>query len=60
MAIAARAQDAEVVIGVDTRADEQLFAHAWLEIAGEPIDPSDVAGGVIARLQGARRTSPSR
>jgi hypothetical protein len=31
-----------------------LFAHAWLEMGGLPVDPSEVAGAAIARLRGPR------
>ncbi len=50
LTIAARAPEAELVIGVAPRAGESLFAHAWLELGGQPIDPADVAGYEIARL----------
>jgi hypothetical protein len=61
LAVVARAPDAEMVIGVAPRAGDPLFAHAWLEQAGEPIDPADVAGHEIARLRrgGAQRGIPA-
>jgi hypothetical protein len=55
LAVAARSPDAELVIGVAPRVGERLFAHAWVEVAGEPIDPTDVAGGEIVRLGCASR-----
>lgn len=58
LAVAARTPTADVVIGVEPRKDAPLFAHAWLEMNGVPIDPSEVAGTVIARLHGPR--SPTR
>src|ERR1700704_603630 len=48
LAVAARGPHVEMVIGVTPRIGDPLFAHAWLELAGEPIDPSDVAGHEIA------------
>jgi hypothetical protein len=56
LAVAARTPTADVVIGVEPRKDAPLFAHAWVEMDGAPIDPSDVAGTVIARLRGPRST----
>jgi hypothetical protein len=62
LAVAARAPTAEVAIGVVPRNASPLFAHAWVEMDGAPIDPADTAGGVIARLSGPRarelRTPP--
>jgi hypothetical protein len=58
LAVAARTPTADVVIGVEPRKDAPLFAHAWLEMNGVPVDPADVAGTVIARLHGPR--SPTR
>lgn len=55
LAIAARMPDAEVVIGVAPGGASPLFAHAWVEMNGTPLDPTEVAGSVIARLP-ARRT----
>jgi hypothetical protein len=55
LAIAARAPQAEVVIGVAPRSGQPLLAHAWLELAGEPVDASDVAGNEIVRLGSALR-----
>jgi len=57
LAVAARAPTADVVIGVAPRKDAPLFAHAWVEMNGVPIDPADVAGTVIARLYGPRSTT---
>jgi Transglutaminase-like superfamily len=59
LAVAARTPTADVVIGVKPRQNAPLFAHAWLEIDGIPLDPSDVAGAVIARLPGRRSTRSS-
>lgn len=52
LAVAARVPTADVVIGVEPRGAAPLFAHAWVEMNGAPIDPADVAGVVIARLRG--------
>jgi hypothetical protein len=57
LAIASRAPTADVVIAVSPRAHAPLSAHAWVEMDGAPIDPSDVAGTVIARLAGPRSTT---
>jgi len=56
LAVAARAPDATVAIGVTPLGAGRPFAHAWVELAGEAIDPLDVAGGVIARMRPVRRT----
>ncbi len=53
LTLAARAPHAELVIGVAPRAGQALFAHAWLELGGEPIDRAEVAGVEIARLRRA-------
>jgi hypothetical protein len=50
LAVAARAPEARVVIGVDPTGRECGFAHAWLEYQGFPLEPGDVAGRVIARM----------
>jgi hypothetical protein len=52
MTIAARAPSASVVIGVDPRVRAPLFAHAWVEMEGAPLDATEPAGSVIARLHG--------
>lgn len=57
LAVAARAPTADVVIGVEPRGAAPLFAHAWVEMDGAPIDPTDVAGVIIARLRGPRSTT---
>ncbi len=57
LAVAARTPTADVAIGVAPRKDAPLFAHAWVEMSGVPIDPADVAGSVIARLHGPRSTT---
>jgi hypothetical protein len=54
LALAARIPDAEIVIGVAPRTDALFFAHAWLELHGEAIDPSDREGSEIARLRPPR------
>jgi hypothetical protein len=57
LAVAARAPDVDLVIGVAPRRDQPLFAHAWLELAGEPIEASEVVCREIVRLGGI---GPSR
>jgi hypothetical protein len=57
LAVAARAPAADVVIGVAPGGQAPLLAHAWVEMDGAPIDPSDVAGTVIARLRGPLSTT---
>jgi transglutaminase superfamily protein len=57
LAIAARAPTVDVVIAVTPRQNAPLFAHAWVEMDGTAIDPSEVVGSVIARLP---RASASR
>jgi hypothetical protein len=57
LAIAARAPRADVVIGVTPAGHAPLLAHAWVEMDGAPIDPSEVSGAVIARLRGPRSTT---
>jgi Transglutaminase-like superfamily len=52
LAIAARAPHADLVIGCPPRTNGRFAAHAWLEIAGEPIDPAETKGVEIARLRG--------
>lgn len=51
LVVAARSPAADVVIGVQ-RTAESLHAHAWLEVDGKPIHPSDPSGQEIARLRG--------
>ncbi len=58
LAVAARTPTADVVIGVEPRPGESPFAHAWVEIGGVPLDASDVAGTVIAKLRGPRSLAP--
>jgi hypothetical protein len=50
LAVAARTPTAQIAIGVEPRGGARLFAHAWIEMDGQPIDPSEPAGEVIARL----------
>jgi hypothetical protein len=54
LTIAARMPIADVVIGVQPRTGAHLLAHAWVEVAGVPLDASQPAGEVIARLCGSR------
>lgn len=54
LAVAARAPHADLVIGVAPPARAGFFAHAWLELAGEPIDHAEVAGDEIARFRSRR------
>jgi hypothetical protein len=52
LALAARTPGADLVIGVAPNCGVAgLFAHAWVEIEHEPLDPSDRAGTEIARLR---------
>jgi hypothetical protein len=53
LAVAARTPSADVAIAVATDPRAPLFAHAWIEMDGAPIDPSDAVGSVIARLKGS-------
>ncbi len=55
LAIAARSPRADLVIGVLPPGDRSLFAHAWLELDGVPVDASDVAGEEIVRLRSTVR-----
>ena len=57
LAVAARADQAELVIGISPRTIGRPFAHAWLELSGLPIDPSDAVGVEIARLGRLRSQS---
>jgi hypothetical protein len=53
MAIVSRAPTGTVVLAVQLlEGGARLMAHAWVEIGGEPLDPSDPAGGEIARFPG--------
>ena len=54
LVVASRAPTADVVIGVEPRSNEQLVAHAWIEMDGSPIHPSEVTGKTIVRLRGTR------
>jgi hypothetical protein len=54
LAVAARAPDADVAIGVPPPGAGPFVAHAWVELNGVPIDPADATGHVIARLRGRR------
>jgi hypothetical protein len=56
LALASRSPGAELVIGVAPRLGQPLFAHAWLELYGKPIHPSQVAGSEIVRI--GRRSDP--
>jgi hypothetical protein len=55
LAVAARAPEVDLVIGITSGAGLGIRAHAWLELSGEPIDPSDVAGRELARIPSSRR-----
>jgi Transglutaminase-like superfamily len=58
LAIAARAPDAEVVIGVDPRHSTRIVAHAWVELAGTKIGDLRVpAAGSITELARLRHGS---
>ena len=59
LAVAARAPRADVVIGVRPEGRGSIHAHAWIEVEGEPLYPSDPSGLEIARLR-AREATPSR
>jgi hypothetical protein len=48
LAVAARLEGGEVVIGVDARG--AVMAHAWVEVEGRPLRAEDPRGGEIARL----------
>ena len=50
MTLSARCKDLDVVIAVEPRVSSPLFAHAWAAHAGGPLDPTEVAGAIIARL----------
>ncbi len=51
LAMAARTPGADIVIGVTRGDGGALVAHAWLEVDGAPLDPSDPVGREIARLR---------
>jgi hypothetical protein len=57
LAIAARSPSADVVIGVRPEGGTGLYAHAWVEVDGKPLHPSDPGGSEIARLRGRPRRS---
>lgn len=57
MTIASRTPSASLVIGVQPRPGSPLFAHAWVEMDGKPLDATEPAGEVIARLD-ARTAQP--
>ncbi len=46
LAIGARLPGSEIVIGVDPRASTRLRAHAWVELDGSAIDPTDALDSV--------------
>ena len=58
LAVAARAPSADVVIGVAPGGASPLFAHAWIEMDGTPVDPLDVIGAPIARIPGPQSPNP--
>jgi hypothetical protein len=51
LTISARAPRSEVVIGVTPPPPARFGAHAWVEIDGAPLEPTDRAGAEIARLR---------
>jgi hypothetical protein len=51
LAIAARTPSAEVVVGVQSPKGDRLNAHAWIEIAGKPLEPTNESWYEIARLR---------
>jgi Transglutaminase-like superfamily len=55
LTLAARLRDAEVVIGVDGRSVRgqavAFSAHAWVEVSGTPLRPTDVIEGEIVRIR---------
>jgi hypothetical protein len=55
LALAARSPSADVVIGVRPEGDRSVFAHAWVEMDGEPLDSTHPAGSEIARMHGRPR-----
>jgi hypothetical protein len=62
--VAALMDGANVVVGVSplersivSPRDPSIFAHAWVEHGGGPIDARDVAGAEIARFVFARTSS---
>lgn len=50
LALAARSPNAQVVIGVHLRNGCEFEAHAWLEVQGAPLEPTDPRGQEIVRL----------
>lgn len=50
LALAARAAEASVVIGVDRRPSARLSAHAWVEVGHAPLNVEDRQGTEIVRL----------
>ena len=50
LAVVARVPEAQLVIGVLPNEGEGLRAHAWVELFGQAIDPSEVSGIEIARF----------
>lgn len=52
LAVAARAPAADVAIGVTPDKKASIFAHAWVEMDGMPLNAGDVSGTVIATLRG--------
>jgi hypothetical protein len=57
LAVAARAPAADVAIGVTPNKKASIFAHAWIEVDGAPLNPGDVVGSVIATLRGRQSAS---
>jgi hypothetical protein len=55
MAIAARAPNVEIVIGLLPRSGvESMLAHAWLEFEGVPVDCAEARGVELARIPTGR------
>jgi hypothetical protein len=50
LAIAARAREAELVIGVGRTTGGPFLAHAWLELSGAVVDPTRGIGVPFERL----------
>ena len=50
LALAARMPEAEVVIGAAPRRGERLFAHAWVELRGEPVHMNEDEKHEIGRV----------
>ncbi len=60
MTVASRTPSASLVIGVRPHPGSRLFAHAWVEMDGAPLEATEPAGEVIARLDRDARTAQPR